>query len=269
LNEVALSEAERHGMLGQLADVVQALRANFGMQVFANGERSIPIDETGFAITGELLLAVLTELALTAQPGGTVVVPVSASGALERIAQNHSGRILRVKANPTALMQACQGGGNVVMGGSAETGFIFPQLHPGFDAMFGIAKIIEWLTVQERSLSQVRLSLPPIYHRSCQVRCPWSLKGALMRHLVEVYGRDRLELLDGVKVFHDSEDWVLVLPDASEPLVRVFANVGESRGAETWVEHNLHEMCSRIEAFCQSQDPLDEEIKGVRESSLA
>ncbi len=269
LNEVALSEAERHGMLRQLADVVQALRANFGMQVFANGERSIPIDETGFAITGELLLAVLTELALTAQPGGTVVVPVSASGALERIAQNHSGRILRVKANPTALMQACQGGGNVVMGGAAETGFIFPQLHPGFDAMFGIAKIIEWLTVQERSLAQVRLSLPPIYHRSCQVRCPWSLKGALMRHLVEVYGRDRLELLDGVKIFHGPEDWVLVLPDASEPLVRVFANVGESRGAETWVEQNLNEMRSRIEAFCQSQNPLDEETQEVRESSLA
>jgi len=28
----------------------------------------------------------------------------------------------------------------VVLGGSGDIGFIFPQLHPGFDAMFCIAQ---------------------------------------------------------------------------------------------------------------------------------
>ena len=47
-------------------------------------------------------------------------------------------------------MEATQNNSNVVLGGSGDMGFIFPHLHPGFDAMFSIAKLIEMLTVQER-----------------------------------------------------------------------------------------------------------------------
>jgi mannose-1-phosphate guanylyltransferase / phosphomannomutase len=130
-------------------------------------------------------------------------------------------------------------------------------LHPGFDSMFCIAKVIEWLTIQERTLSQVRLSLPQIYHRSQTVRCPWNIKGALMRHLVESYDQKQLELIDGVKIFFGSNaDWVLVLPDASEPMVRVFANVAASIHNLDYaaiVEQNMQTICQNIKSFCNLQ----------------
>ena len=122
-------------------------RANFGVQVSANGEQLILVDESGIAIRGEVLTALMVNMILTAHPRGTVVVPVHASSAVEQIARRHDGKVIRTKANPTALMEACQTNPNVVLGGSGEMGFIFPQLHPGFDAMFCIAKLIEMLTV--------------------------------------------------------------------------------------------------------------------------
>jgi mannose-1-phosphate guanylyltransferase/phosphomannomutase len=124
---------------------------------------------------------------------------VHTSGAIEHIARRHDGQVIRTKANPTALMQACQTNPNVVLGGSGEMGFIFPELHPGFDAMFCIAKLIELLTLQKRSLGQIWSELPRMAYRMQTLRCPWTVKGALMRYLVEENPPERLELIDGVK----------------------------------------------------------------------
>jgi mannose-1-phosphate guanylyltransferase/phosphomannomutase len=53
----------------------------------------------------------------------------------------------------------------------------FSQIHAGFDAMFSIAKIIEWLTIQERSTSQLRQNLPKMNYRAQKIRCSWGIKG--------------------------------------------------------------------------------------------
>lgn len=246
LSQKTMTTIDRESLLNQLGHVVEALKANFGVQVAAHGEQLILVDDAGSPIRGEVLTALMTEIILTHHPRGTIVVPVHVSSAVEQIARRHDGRVIRTKANPTALMEACQMNANVVLGGSAEMGFIFPQLHPGFDAMFCIAKLIEILTIQERSLGQIRADLPRICHKSSTVRCPWTAKGALMRHLVETHPVDSLELVDGVKICnYHSESWVLILPDAGEPLVHIFAN-STDRG---WVDETLREYRLRVQEF--------------------
>lgn len=253
LNQTGPTNADREALLSQLGHVMEAVKATFGVQVYANGEQLILVDEAGSPIRGEMLTALMTELMMTQHPRGTIVVPVHASSAVEQIARRHDGRVIRTKANPTALMEACQTNGSVVLGGSGDMGFIFPSLHPGFDAMFCIAKIIELLTIQERSLGQIRADLPRISHKNYTVRCPWSAKGALMRHLVETHPVDCLELVDGVKIFdHHHDAWVLILPDAGEPLVHIFANSGD-RG---WVDEALREYRIRVQEFVdQEREP--------------
>lgn len=248
LNQVALSAEERESLLTQLGQVVEALRANFGAQVSANGEQFILIDESGIPIRGEQLTAFMVNAVLTANPRGAVVVPVHTSSAVEQIARRHDGEVIRTKANPTALMEACHANPNVVLGGSGDMGFIFPQLHPGFDAMFSIAKLIEMETLQGRPLGQICAELPRVYHRSLTIRCPWTAKGALMRHMVETHPTERIQLVDGVKVVEpQSDNWVLVLPDAGEPIVHIFSN-GDDRD---WVDETLREYRYRIQKFVE------------------
>lgn len=258
LTQTAPTNADREGLLNQLGHVVEALKANFGVQVSANGEQLILVDDAGSPIRGELLTAVMVEMMLMTNPRGTVVVPVHSSSAVEQIARRHDGRVIRTKANPTALMEACHTNSNVVLGGSGEMGFIFPQLHPGFDAMFCIAKLIELLSLQERSLGQIRAEVPRVCHKTYTVRCPWTAKGALMRHLVESHAAESLELVDGVKIFnlqHDS--WVLILPDAGEPLVHIFANSSD-RG---WVDETLREYRLRVQEFVDQEQGDMEELQ--------
>jgi mannose-1-phosphate guanylyltransferase/phosphomannomutase len=251
LNKNAMSTSDREGLITQLGHVVEALKANFGVQVTANGEQMILVDESGIAIRGEMLTALMVDLILTSNPRGTVVVPVHASSAVEQIARRHDGKVIRTKANPTALMEACQTSPSVVLGGSGDTGFIIPQLHPGFDGMFCIAKLIEMLTIQERSLASVRSELPRVIHKSYTVRCPWTVKGALMRYLVETHPAQNLELIDGVKICQPYDDsWVLVLPDASEPLVHLYINSND----RDWVDDSLRQYRTRVQTFVERQE---------------
>ncbi len=245
---------EKESLLLQLGHVVEALSASMGVQVAANGEQLTLVDESGLAIYGERLTALLTSILFTASPRSSVVVPIYASSAVEQIARRHDGHVIRTKANPTALMEACRNNPHVVLGGSGDMGFIFPELHPGFDAMFTIAKLIEMLTIQERSLGQIRAELPIVFHKSYTMRCPWRVKGALMRHLVEIHDSDRLVLIDGVKIIDPvSDNWVLVLPDAGEPLVHIYVN-SESR---EWVEESLRDYRHKVQSFIEREQNGD------------
>ena len=254
LNQTALAAGDREGLLTQLGHVVEALRANFGVQVSANGEQLILMDEAGMPIRGEMLTALMVSVMLTAYPRSTVVVPVQASSGVEQIARRHDGKVIRTKANPTALMEASQANPNVVLGGSGDMGFIFPQLHPGFDAMFCIAKLIEMLTVQERSLAQIRTELPRVCHRTYTVRCPWTVKGALMRNLVETHANENLELVDGVKIVnYQNDSWVLILPDAGEPLVHIYANSDD----RDWVDESLRKYRRYVQEFVEQEEGVE------------
>ncbi|BAQ63034.1 mannose-1-phosphate guanylyltransferase [Geminocystis sp. NIES-3708] len=250
LRQRAISTPERENLLFQLGHVVEALKANFGVQVSANGELLILVDESGIQIRGEELTALMVNTILTAHPRGIVVVPVNTSSAVEQIARRHDGRVIRTKANPTAIMEATQHNHNVVLGGSGDMGFIFPQLHPGFDAMFTIAKLIEMLKVQERSLTQVRSELPLVCHKSISLRCASKVKGSLMRYLVETEFQEKLELIDGVKIIQPHTDnWVLILPDAGEPLIHIYAN-SDSR---EWVDEHIQIYRSKVQEFIMTQ----------------
>ena len=248
LRQTTVSTEERESLLHQLGQVVEAVKANLGVQVSANGEQFILVDESGLSIRGEWLTALMVNTIFTAYPRSTVVVPVEASSAVEQIARRHDGNVIRTKSNPTALMEAAQTNPNVSLGGSGDTGFIFPQLHPGFDAMFSIAKLLEMLATQGRSLVQIQAELPRVSHKSYSLRCPWKIKGSLMRYLVEIHNTEHLQLIDGVKIINPQNDnWVLILPDAGEPLVHIVANSDDRE----WVDINLKEYRYKVQTFIE------------------
>jgi mannose-1-phosphate guanylyltransferase/phosphomannomutase len=125
--------------------------------------------------------------------------------------------------------------------------------------MFCIAKLIEMLTIQERSLGTIRLQLPRVAHKFYTVRCPWTAKGALMRHLVETHPAENLELVDGVKICNYLDDsWVLILPDAGEPLVHIFANSND----RDWVDETMREYRARVQEFVNQEQSDELGIRG-------
>jgi mannose-1-phosphate guanylyltransferase / phosphomannomutase len=142
--------------------------------------------------------------------------------------------MLQTKVLPHALMTAA-GREGVVLVGDGSGQFAFPELHPAFDGLLAIAKLLELLAVFNMRLSEVVDDLPAYYMSSASVACPWESKGKVMRILSEQYRERRAKPIDGIKIDLGKE-WVLILPDADSPFFHIFAESVSNEQAQALAE---------------------------------
>jgi mannose-1-phosphate guanylyltransferase/phosphomannomutase len=239
---------EQQALLYNLSQVVQTLNADLGVIFFSDGERLGLVDERGDPLFGARLLATMASLVAQTRPGAKVAVPVTAPSVIEEVVQKTNGVVVRTKTDARHLMTlASLPAENVAFAGDLNGGFIFPDFHPAFDAMFAFGKTLEMLAWLQRPLSAFTNELPPLFLSSLRVRCPWEAKGRVMRRLTEETrdAPDRAELIDGIKMKDSEREWVLVLPDATEPFFHVYA---EGRSKED-AQARAQKYVEKIEAI--------------------
>ncbi len=230
------TEGEQREFVQSLSEYLLTLKADMGVYLGDDGERLTVVDETGSILSGPDLLAVFALLVARASPGAQVAVPVTAPSTIERILAAHGGGVIRTKTDVRALMStAAEGKDEIALAGDTSGGFIFPEFHPAFDGLFSFAKLLELLAVQGTTLSEVRQLLPSYFMASETVGCPWEVKGRIMRVLTAESEGTRTELVDGIKTYSDDGSWVLVLPDASEPNFRIYAEAPSQDAANEMV----------------------------------
>jgi mannose-1-phosphate guanylyltransferase/phosphomannomutase len=233
-SRMSIPAAELQASLDQLASICAALGTDLGARLDVGGEKVFLVDDRGHILPAGMATAVFAALALRVQGGGTVVVPVTVSQAIEAIANQYSGQVLRTRTDMHAVMEAAAGEG-VIMAADGAGGFVFPQFHPAVDGMMTLAKLLEFLAVEKTSVSEVMASLPPQHMAVRDVSCPWEAKGTVMRLLHERYKTAPEAKIDGLKV-QLGHDWVLVLPDPDRPVFRIYAESSSMMGAEELAE---------------------------------
>lgn len=212
---------------------VRENRADLGIIVDNNGERLILLDETGEVVKEEEIMALISFQALKYQPETAIPVPVTAPHFIEKLAEEFHGRVIRTKANPRSLMEK-----NV-----QEK--LFPAAdgrstyHPQFDALFCLVKILELLARENMSMAEAKAMIPPVKRGYREADCPWEQKGRVMRNLFEENQGRQVEITDGLKVFHQ-EGWALVLPDAEEPIFKIYSEANTSEEADALTDIYLN-----------------------------
>ncbi len=230
------TEADRDEFVQSLSEYLLTLKADMGVYLGDDGERLTVVDETGSILSGSDLLAVFALLVARARPGAQVAVPVTAPSTIERILAEHGGGVIRTKTDVRALMgTAAEGKEGIALAGDTSGGFIFPEFHPAFDGLFSFAKLLEMLALQNATLSEVRQMLPAYFMATETVPCPWEVKGRIMRVLTAESEGTHTELVDGIKTYGSDGSWVLVLPDASEPNFRIYAEASSQDAANELV----------------------------------
>ena len=223
-------EFDRDAAAADVATLVVASGAQFGAVIGADGERLTLIDDGGHVLTDtEALLAILT-LVADRLDGDRVALPVMATGHAERLLARSDVSVQVTEMSNAALMDAATEPG-VGFAADLEGGYILPRFLPAFDAAATVVVLLDLLAVHQVALSEVVAGLPEVHMAHQTVVTPWEQKGVVMRSLVERSGERRLELVDGVKVFHDGS-WVLAVPDTEEPVTHLWAESttdGEAR----------------------------------------
>ena len=238
-NKMAVPNDAFQRGIDQLAAITAAVKADLGLRIDVAGERVWLVDNRGQKLPGTTTAAALVELALRAadrnQPRA-IAVMVNQPHLFDEIAARHGAQIRRTKIDPQDLMTiAAQP--DVILAASGAGEFIMPAFHRLIDAMFPVAKLLEYLAIQKTTLSEVIATLPPYHTAQKRVLCPWDQKGTVMRLLNEQY-KDRIsDQMDGVKIRLDEREWVLIVPEADEPVFTIYTEAASPENATTLVEH--------------------------------
>jgi mannose-1-phosphate guanylyltransferase / phosphomannomutase len=205
----------------EVAALVVASGAHLGAVLDPDGEHLTLIDDAGHVLTNEQALLALLTLVSGHLMGDTIAVPVTVTSHAEAIASAHGVRVRRTKLATSALMDAAAEPG-VGFSAGTDGGFILPGFLRAFDAAANLVKVLELLARTGERLSTVVGRLPRTHLAHETVVTPWEQKGMVMRSLVEMSKDRDVQLIDGVKVFHDG-GWALALPDPEEPVTHVWA----------------------------------------------
>jgi mannose-1-phosphate guanylyltransferase/phosphomannomutase len=233
-------DVERH--LEQLKQIVGTLGFDMGVLFLNEGERLALVDNHGRVVEGNRLFAVLCALIAKTRENPKIAMSITAPQRLENYLIANQVKVTRTKSDIRSMM-AGSDSGEVDFAGDNHGGFLFPEFHAGFDAMFGLSTLVSMLQETGLLLSEVLDELPVFHMAYEKVRCPWEVKGTVMRRLAEEYqAGENVELLDGIKVF-SGDQWVLVIPDAVEPIFHIHSESDSDAASQELVR----EFAAKIE----------------------
>jgi mannose-1-phosphate guanylyltransferase/phosphomannomutase len=228
--KITKTEAMFTKALSQLSNIVKSLEADLGIMLDTGAEKIFLCDEKGNILQGDLELAILTMLVCRSIRNANIAVPIKASRVIDDIAKKHGARVIRTKTSFRDMSEVSSKPGMHFLGEKLG-GFIFPEFQPAFDAMFTSVKLLEMLARQRAHLSELAAEVPRIGVLSSVIPCLPDSKGKILRSLVDELRDEEVDLTDGIKIFQ-GEDWVLVLPDPSRPLIHVYAEAGTGKKAQ-------------------------------------
>jgi mannose-1-phosphate guanylyltransferase/phosphomannomutase len=222
----------------QVCSLVKSSGAHLGAVIDSSGERIFLIDDRGRHVDLISALLLFIRLISAKHQGIKIAVPVSITSGVETEAAKSDNQVLRTKVSRNALMAAALNE-ELVFAGAGGGGYIFPAFLPAYDGMISLVKLLELLTHTGSSLSENLENLSPFHYLSRDFPTSWENIGLIMRKMREWSGERRVDLTDGLKIFLDDANWVLILPDAEEPLLHVIVDSNSATGGAALMEEYL------------------------------
>jgi len=196
----------------QFCEFVRKGRFDIGVSIGETCEKMLLVDASGRLVTEDMFMALVSLVILRKMKGSTLVVPVSASQAIERLAEEYNGSVVRTRTAARDIMA-----GLLAKEAKEE---LLEQFTMYFDAAAGLVKLLDFMKTNNTSLQEMVNMLPEIHMRRKEVECSWDAKGRVIKKIIQEHYGGRVEMLEGIKVYND-KGWVLVLPDAERPVCNV------------------------------------------------
>ena len=208
--------------LSALCEVVRASRSNLGIAYDGDADRAIFVDEKGQPHWGDKSFGVVEKFFLAENPGEKVVTPVSSSQMVEEIAERYDGEVVWTKVGSTIVSRKMLEV-NAKLGGE-ENGGVFYGPHLAVrDGAMTSALIVEIVAKTRKRFSRLVKELPTYHIHKDKVPCPNQVKQRVLERLLEETREDRVETVDGVKIWFPDKSWILIRPSGTEPIYRLFS----------------------------------------------
>jgi phosphomannomutase len=208
--------------------------ADVGFAVDGDADRIGACKSTGEFVSPHQIFAMLVLHFLENRGGGGLVVKtISSTTLVEKIARRHGLELAEV---PIGFKHVCEllRTRDVLIGGEESGGIGFKGYIPERDGTLSSLLLLELMATSGKRLDEIMAELDEEYgtfrFRRVDVEYPLARMNDLMRHLAERPPKAlrgsavvKVKTYDGVKFIAENDDWLLVRPSGTEPVLRIYA----------------------------------------------
>ncbi|MGZ8547703.1 MAG: sugar phosphate nucleotidyltransferase [Sulfuricurvum sp.] len=192
-----------------MSAIIKALKLDAGFFLYPHGQQLDIMCDEGVVLSKQMALyAVLSLLNMEASSSGEkkrVFLPTWAADIVyfEHL-QIEQGQYANFKSEKMKKYDLVATG---------EGNFTFTEFATHRDSMYATLKILEMIANHKVKLSELINAIPSFFYHTFQVACNQALKGKMMRMFLENAEGKESSTLDGVKIWVDKNDWILMIPD--------------------------------------------------------
>ncbi len=219
----------------EVEKIMRSLGYELGFRMEPGAEKISLIDERGVWYPPMRLLSIITKLFLETnrhREPYKIATSIVATNEIEQIASDYNVEVIRIQDSHSAMMESTRDESIMFVGG-IWGGYIFSEFLFASDGMFTVGKILEMLAVTGLKISEIDESLPRRFQHTVDVQVPWEYKGTVMRKAMEHSDRMNRQLVEGVKMFMDNDDSILLLPNKEKASFYVIAESNDIESAVT------------------------------------
>ncbi|HQQ00750.1 MAG TPA: phosphoglucosamine mutase [bacterium] len=220
--------------LESLCDRVKSRKCAVGFAMDPDADRLSLVDEQGVAIGEEYTLALAVKHVLSRRGGGTAVVNLSSSMMVDAAAALAGGRVVRTAIGEAHVVEGMMRE-KAAIGGEGNGGVIFPDIHPGRDAMAGAGLILEAMALSGKPLSALAAELPKTTILKDKLEIASFPGPDWVNRAIADISEGTIDTTDGVKVVFD-DGWYHVRLSNTESIFRNMAEAGTPERAQSLLD---------------------------------
>jgi len=206
--------------LSVLSKTVIENKANLGIAFDGDGDRSIFCDNLGNILTGDKSALILIQHILNKNPNSLVVTCLNSGLNTEVLAEKYNSKVIRTKVGSVEVSRKMIST-NALIGFEENGGFMFGTHNQVRDGCMSLALMLDFLANINNSLSDEISKLPSSFTTKDKMQCSSGDVDKIISSLKEEFPES--DISDGIKIIFDSQNWVMIRPSGTEPIIRIYA----------------------------------------------
>jgi len=207
-----------------MKNIVRAMNLDCGFLIYPNGHKLQVIDNEGELIFDyKLLLAVLYLLDSSTEKKLKVLLPAWGPDFITyKNIEVTRAKLDNFKAKELAEYDLIA---------DSDGHFSFNEFGLNRDSIFTSFKLLELLEKSGKKLSKIIKAIPNFCYKGENIPCPSSLKGKMMRKFLEDGKDKKTSSIDGVKIWVNEDEWVLMVPDQYTEFLNLYVQAEDEKNA--------------------------------------
>jgi phosphomannomutase len=220
----------------QVEAVVESTGADMGFLLNADGSRISFVNEKGTALSEEMTFP-LALLSLKNRIDKAVTTAVTTSWA-DWAAQTIQVPLIRTKVGQSSVVHVMESE-RAGVGGEGSGSLCFLSFSLGYDSVLSLALILDFITREGKSLSDLAAVFPERHMKKIKIDVPPERTYRVMDRLEEIYSQENPDYTDGVRVERKGV-WFNIRPSSTEFVLRITIE-GEKQEAVESLEDELRD----------------------------